>query len=331
VDPALARESRKIAGEDKTIYRQFFFNTENFSAESAVGSKAVQKLSQSTTAGQGWLYGQLATISDSGDEKVPRAVTLQPQDRSGYVLVGTYSEIINYQNYAGFAGYIVTSAPSNPANCTNASGVFWNEAETFNAIKYSGVNCTAVSISGADQSTDKPFIVAQGFNPTEAPECRVLTNNKSGRCVLFITKSLPKDVALDPRKKLGTPKGIYDVEGIRDFIMCGYYTKSAFAPSYLQRLFTDAYTRSDSDYGIETFVIGNYANDYAAYDTYSRLDRELFNSTSPGIKVRGMPGCRDWQTCSDSPVTGIFAVSEGMKGLFGLGQITCDDSYAGCN
>ena len=329
VDPALARESKALAGEGKTIYRQFFFN-EDYSKESDVKG-GVASISQGS-AGQGWLYAPLAVASSSAaSDGVPYAPTLQPEDRHSYILVGTYGEITNYENYGGFGGYILTSSPSQPTNCTDENGTaFKNEEETFNAIKYSGANCTEISTTG--MSTDKPFIVASGFNPANAPSCPVLTNNKSGKCVLFIAKSSPKDVATHPLLKKSAPKGIYNVEGMRDFIMCGYYTKAAAAPSYLQRLFANSYTHTDSTYGIETFVIGNYANDYTAYDTSSRLDRELFNSTLPaGAKVRGMPGCKDWQTCSDSPVTGIFAVSAAVRDLFGLDQITCDDSYAGCD
>jgi len=336
VDPALARESKaKTRNESETIYRQFFFNTDDYSTESDVNSNAVQKLSQPATAGQGWLYAPIVVVPQSAEDPengVLYAGALQPEDRRSYILVGSYNDIINYPNYGGFAGYILTSTPSYPTECTDANGtVFKNEDQTFNAVKYSGDNCTEVSTSG--ESTDKPFIVAPGFHPADAPVCPVLTNNKTSRCVLFIARALPREVAMNPAKKLGTPKGIYDVEGMRDFIMCGYYTKSTSAPSYLQRLFTDSYTHTDSTYGIETFVIGNYANDYGAYDTSSRLDRELFKPASPAaIKVRGLPGCKDWQTCSDSPVTGIFAVSESVKNLFGLGQITCDDpTYAGCD
>jgi hypothetical protein len=130
-------------------------------------------------------------------------------------------------------------------------------------------------------------------------------------------------------KKRSSGGGLYKVESIRDFVMCGYYTHNPKAPSFLQRLLNDSYSRSSALFGIETFVIGNYANDYGAYDLYSRLDRELFNAT--GIKVRGLPGCRDFASCADSPVTGIFTVSADTKIDYGLEDITCDDNAAGCD
>jgi hypothetical protein len=99
----------------------------------------------------------------------------------------------------------------------------------------------------------------------------------------------------------------------------------------MQRLLNNSYSRSSQEFGIETFVIGVYANDTAVYDTNSRLDRELFDSFTDGIKVRGMPGCRNFASCSDSPATGIFAVSETVKNAYGLGGITCDNGAAGCD
>jgi hypothetical protein len=121
----------------------------------------------------------------------------------------------------------------------------------------------------------------------------------------------------------------YGVEELRDLVMCGYYTHNPDAPSYLQRLVNGSYLLNDSEYGIETFVIGNYANDYDLFEGMSRLDRELFDDSVSAIKIRGMPGCKDFSACSDEPVTGIFAVSEEVRDDYGLKDIACDKA-AGC-
>ena len=157
-------------------------------------------------------------------------------------------------------------------------------------------------------------------------------NVSNGRCLLILNQYLAPDVSANPMKKLSTSgSGLFNVEQIRDFTMCGYYTFDPNAPSFLQHLLTDSYSRNDSALGISTFVIGNYASDYSIYDHNSRLDRELYNSTIAGEKIRGLPGCRDYSTCADSPSTGIFAVSHGDESAYGLSSIACDNTEAGCN
>lgn len=330
VDPALARASKNSkAGDTKTIYRQFFFNPADFPETSWV---AVTPLS-SGSEGQGWLYGPLALASDIPDmpKDLPGYSQVAPSMRSSYILVGTYDEIaaLKPDIYGQFGGFIVTTAPSHDPS----SQCPQSEQGTFNALRFSGKkDCSDVTIdSSAGDKIDKPFIVARDFKPGNAPSCPILKDEQTkGRCVLFINKYNADEVGPPtPQKKL-SPGGIYDVEKIRDFVMCGYYTKSPKAPSYMQRLLADSYSYNDSKYGIETFVIGNYANDYKIYDTNSRLDRELFNDSIEGIKIRGLPGCRDLNSCADTPITGIFAVGPDTMTDYGLGSIACNTD-AGCD
>jgi hypothetical protein len=329
VDPALSRSSMDKAGEGKTIYRQFFFRKDIYPDHNAI---SVDKIA-SVSGGQGWVYGPLALASGSIDKMVPNVYDMPKSKRTAYILVGTYEDIsaLTPDVYEEFAGLILTAAPDHPSNCST----FYNEQNTFNPIKYSGKDCTAGFDYEAGAQTGLPFIVAPGFNPasSDVPVCPLLSDNTSfGKCVLMLNKYLVDEVANDAAKKLATGgAGLYDVESIRDFTMCGYYTHNEKAPSYFQRLLVDSYSRNDTDFGIETFVIGNYANDYKVYDNNSRLDRELLNSTIEGIKVRGLPGCRSFSTCADSPPTGIFEVSINAKSDYGLDSITCDNGAARCD
>ena len=329
VDPALARESNAQAGDKQTVYRQFFFKRDIYPSPA---SASVQNMNVQILGGQGWLYAPLAKASGSAPLIPDAAKDFAPitGDLGSYILVGTYSEIksLTPAVYESFGGYIITSAPT-VANDSCPGGA---ESNTFNPIKHSAPpNCTASFDASSGIMSGKPFIVAPNFNPATAPECPLLADNKTGRCVLIISTYLEPEVRANPAKKLDKSKaGIYDVEGLRDFVMCGYYTQNAKAPSYLQRLLPDAYFRNSS-LGIETFVIGNYASNYSIYDMNSRLDRELFNGSINGIKVRGTPGCRNLNSCADSPITGIFAVSSGAKADYGLGPIACDNGAARCD
>ncbi|MFH0737838.1 MAG: hypothetical protein V1827_04225 [Candidatus Micrarchaeota archaeon] len=325
VDPALVRESRNLAGDELTVYRQFFFNKDDYLDYSRVSVSRIASPSD-IEGGQGWLYGPLARAGGTTD-LVPNYEDVDASDRRVYILMGTYDELMALPeiDIEGFAGYIVTTAPAYPSNCSGKQ----NEDDTINPITYSGATCAPTMGS---PYTIKPFIVAPGFDPSAHDiECPLLSNESlRGRCVLIQSSHLPEEVLSDPVKKLTTTgSGIYNVELLRDFVMCGYYTHNPGAPSFLQRLLNDSYSRTSTDYGIETFVIGVYAND-TSYDTVSRLDREMF-SGDPGIRVRGMPGCKNYASCSDSPTTGIFAVSAWIRDQYGLNGITCDNpNAAGC-
>ncbi len=332
VDPALARESKDAAGDNETIYRQFFFNKTIYGD---TGQISAERISQPVSGGQGWIYGPLAAANDTGMTLVPDASSIPPisGNRKIYLLVGSFDEIsaLTETVYENFAGYIVTSAPT-----VVDDGCGGRESDTFNPIKHSAApNCTAEIDAGAGIVTQKPFIIAPGFNASSdaVPECPLLDgSNLTRKCVLLLNTYLPSEVRdVPPRKTATSGSGLFGLETIRDFVMCGYYTHNPKAPSYLQRLLNNSYARNSTQYGIETFVIGNYASDYGVYDYNSRLDRELFNGGIAGIKVRGLPGCRDQPACSDSPTTGIFAVSGGTKDDYGLGQIACDSGAAGCD
>lgn len=325
VDPALARESRDYTGDDdKTIYRQFFFKKDLYPDYTDV---SVDNLHSNVEGGQGWLYGMLALASGQGTD-IPNALNVPKSQRRLYILVGNYSDIMSLTEpeYKLFGGYIITSPITQTTNCTPAD---YNEEDTFNPLQFSA-NCEA---SFGTPATSNPFIVAPGFDASTAPECPVLNETDVNRkCVLFVNRYLEHEVADVPTRKLSShpDAGIYGLEDFRDYVMCGYYTHDPAAPSYLQRLLNDSYSRTSTDYGIETFVVGVYAND-TSYELNGRLDREFFDDTISGIKVRGFPGCKDYAMCSDDPLTGIFTVSPATKTAYGLDEIACDNGAAGCN
>ncbi len=331
-DPALARESRKLTKDDTiTVYRQFFFNKSRYASPDRI--RVTQPDAGQGQAGQGWLYGYLASASGPMD-LVPSAAELDMSQRRNYIVVGTFSEIESLTPgvYEGFAGYIVTDGPGYSGECTASKVTHKNEVQTFNPIRYSGDSCTVDIDPGAGAPTSKPFILAHGFNPVSAPQCPIFTGNATsfGRCALITNKYLPGEVSSDPLRKLdvsGGTSAIYGVETIRDFVMCGYYTRNSAAPSYFQRLLQDSYSRN-STLGIETFVIGQYANS-TNYDLNSRLDRELFNTTIDGIKIMGLPGCKSYESCADTPSTGIFAASQGVVSAYNLGPLACSGTRCG--
>ncbi len=332
VDPALVRSSSRLSMDGSSaIYRQFFFyrayqNVSSFSSSSVISS------SSSIYGGQGWLYNQIASAGASTNPAVPSASSLSDDQKPNYILVGTFDEINRLgdnpvSGYPAYAGYILTSTPTLTRSTSRCSSLPNDESNTFNPLRYQD-DCSATISCASGICTDKPFIVSNGFSVSSAGNCPVYGSSGSpvaGKCVLIQNNASASDVADHPQQKLLTSSsGIFNIENMRDLVMCGYYIGNPNAPSYLDRLLSDPYSRT-SLLGIETFIIGQYAN-ASTYNGQGHLDREFFGPGGPahGINVRGLPGCRDAATCGDSPVTGIFAVSPSTATDYGLNQITCD-------
>ncbi len=326
VDPAINREDKKH-GSATPIEKQFFFysgyqNSSNFTPGD---------LSIPASDGQGWFYGPIVHVNN--------AQGIPDNQRAKYVLVGNYSEIEGLSNatvsYGQFGSYIVTNAAgASVSSCPGKN----NQFDTVNALSYSSLDCSNPDFSGAYIQTNRPFIVRPNFNINSGGDC------PDGKCILFVTKYSYEDVNANKEKKLASQSqaAMYDIEKLRDFTMCSYYVRNYRSPSYFQRLFDDAFGRNSSAYGIETFLVGKYiggagidagAPVVPSYtDDKSRADKELFsNPPVSGDKIRGMPGCRDFNMCSDDSLLGHFRLGSNAKSDFLNGKdISCADTKARC-
>ncbi|MDE1798044.1 MAG: hypothetical protein KGH63_01400 [Candidatus Micrarchaeota archaeon] len=118
---------------------------------------------------------------------------------------------------------------------------------------------------------------------------------------------------------------LWDMTGPRDMAICGFYVKSQFGPSYLQRytqqppylyrFYTSGTGYSSLSQGIESFVVGkwaggaldNNAQDQSPYDsdeTRARVDYLFYQGPtddSPrcnGFFEKGLPGCKSFPMCT---------------------------------
>ena len=291
-DPAVARETKEILNGSE-VRKQFFFH-ETYPSPASTNPAQIS----SGSAGQGWFYGRIVAASD--------APSISPFMRNVTILIGTYEEIssqvgINY-NYDDFGAFVLTS--ESITSDSGCGGSKKNEIGTFNAIEYDSTSCAA-KIKGGFK-TEKPFIVASGFLLSDVvPHPEI-----GGQFVLFVNSADQSEVSSNPEKKLGSPK-IYDIELLRDYVICSYYTVNPKAPSYLQRLFKNSYEMEGGKLGIESFVFGKWlgGSDYPAADIYSRLDREMFKEIT-GINVRGMPGCKNKEMCGSDSQVGHFKLTD---------------------
>jgi len=312
VDPAIARESRK---KGTTIYRRFFFGP--YTNSSYMAPTKISDIS----AGQGWFYGYVV--------KTDEASLVDEKYRPLYILMGTYDDIKATDGYENFSAYIVTSKPiQESSSCAGKT----NEKNTFNAIQYESPKCEA-SIDQNTQTT-KPFVVVS--SDLSLPSCYNLVTNAQGeKCALIIAGANPQEVLNNPTSKfnkVGTSvSGVYNIENLRDFTLCGYYVKSEKAPSYLQRMLVNAYNLN-STYGVETFLIGEYVSSENSYvfTKYSALDREMFKEIKSDSFIRGQTGCKSEGVCSSDPSTGVFGLSENATRDYGVSDITCDNGAARC-
>jgi hypothetical protein len=121
---------------------------------------------------------------------------------------------------------------------------------------------------------------------------------------------------------------IYNIERVKNFVTCGYYTNNTAAPSFFDRLSNarnDPTSRMlNESFGIETTVMGNWALAGRA-----SIDYEYYQSIS-GEKVMGLTGCKYLDMCRDTALSMLkFRISSSHLATYGLGGIVCSGANAG--
>lgn len=275
------------------------------------------KIIANATHGQGWFYGPLVSAR--------KANTTNETERWKYIVVGDYSdfEVLDEQGILDeFGAYILT----NNIDYIVSSCVGKNdETRIFNPTVYDKKCEKKIG----DIKTNKPFAVAPDFSIGMAPE-----DNEGTPAVLFVNEHTPGEVdeskGVDKENK-GNKGYVYDIEMLRDEVICGYYFWAPEeAPSFLQRFLVNSENRT-SMYGIEGFVVGKVfgGEDFSKGRNWSRIDWE-FVSRMEGIKVRGMPGCKSFDMCSELNFLGNFALTEQSLSDYNMDEIACDDGRAAC-
>jgi hypothetical protein len=316
VDSATFREGQKKNSELK-IQKQFYFHEDY---PTPIETRPTE-LNKKGVAGQSWFYGNLVDVGN--------AASIATLERPTYMLMGEYRDIKNLGNpdvrHTDFGAYLVTDDFDRNACQT--------ETNTFNPIQYDG-GCTP-TIDIGDDFTPKPFVVVPGFSINN--DAADGPNGKKTVLFIAIQEDNTDDVNLFLKNKEVL---LYDIEKLRDFAICGYYTQNADAPSYLQRLLPDSYKRT-SKLGIESMIIGTFIGGENIPDQFkpahiipderSRLDRELFTDVLNPIKIRGLPGCKTAVTCGGPTPIGHFRLgADGIKDYIDTSNIQCNDGRADC-
>ncbi|MBN2478537.1 hypothetical protein JXB01_04580 [Candidatus Micrarchaeota archaeon] len=187
-------------------------------------------------------------------------------------------------------------------------------------------------IENVGLETEKPFIVidSKELENIEFPQCG------KEKCVLFVSENEQGTSERD------NPSRMYDIEKLRDAVLCAYYIQDPEGPSYLERLmekpFEPEYDRTSEEmqFGLSTFLVWNGLNGeiFPEMEYYSRLDREFFNEES-GILIRGMPGCKNKEMCSfENEYLGRFRLSQEFIDTYMIEDvhthIPCNSGWGEC-
>jgi len=308
VDPMIACESTSRSTPGNASERQVFRSATNYTVP-ADASPILLRHEDDVVEGKGWFFGNVTDKPcDYNETKAKLNVLVTPYFDTMDCPNGTIS-------LAGvadsFGGVIVTTVPQ------------WNMT---NSVVISNCNYTTYRQTGCLDClnrTDGVNITPGAFCPSTAPQL----SNINLVNVPFIAvdgdnwlndtpadKYGDKHVLFDNEHELKTQDGyhrIWNMEPLRDLVLCGYYVEAGEAPSFLQRFTKTAAELSageyDMDFGIETFVEGRWAGgDYDTdHESCSRVDHNFYHNYPTtcveGTRIKGMPGCKSKDMCTDSP------------------------------
>lgn len=314
VDPYIARESENLnlmeGGEHVLVGKPIFLapywedGFEALCSDGASGGSCYYV--DDGEEGQGWFYGPMVSVEDANT--IPQNVTYN------YILVGNYSDIRALSNHNEFGAYILTNSPTLKGSACSSKS---DQDDTFNPIEYNG-DCDPYIDTGSNSYTERPFMVYEGFELSDGfkgVEFQPTWGEHIPK-LLFVSRANPWEVETDPELKL-QDVSIYDIEMLRDFVMCGYYMPRNNSPSFLHRMFDiqDMFDSSspvygnwpESEWGFETTAEGTWAGgnivEASKWDTFSRVDVEFFSevadtSSNPVQMIKGMPGCKSNLMCN---------------------------------
>jgi len=118
---------------------------------------------------------------------------------------------------------------------------------------------------------------------------------------------------------------IYNIERVRNFVTCGYYTNNTAAPSFFDRISDGRNNQTirllNESFGIETTVLGNWVQPGRA-----SIDYEYYQII-PGNKTMGLTGCKYNGMCRDA-ILPKFRISSTHISPYGLGGIVCSGANA---
>jgi len=298
-----------------SVTRQIFFKD---SVATDAGSVAPTPIADAVR-GKSWAYGKTTT-------PLPAAGSYCALNKEKCIVVIDHTTPTDIANTAGYAGVILRKEPTVVADGTaicngNPVNAFKDTGDCLDCLRYVGdgdMSCAGLGVQGNQISI--PFVAVSSFD-------------KIGDYVLIDSKGAENSAVSTGYHR------IWDIEKLRAMSVCGFYVSNPNdAPDFLQRMTT---APGSSLYGIEGFAIGvDWADNGAT--GYSNVDHVFFGSgPKDGVRVKGMPGCRNVQQCSPDTPEGVaspfghFALdntgSSPHSGDYGATSILCTADGAPCD
>ncbi|PIT84245.1 hypothetical protein COU37_04240 [Candidatus Micrarchaeota archaeon CG10_big_fil_rev_8_21_14_0_10_45_29] len=298
--------------------------------------------------GIGWFFGPVTTSTKAAFSETNYRLNISKIDQ--YIFATTSADLAREQS-AYFGGIILYSQPENTRTTrtvyddTYAPSCYIDAIDQIGCLyctrtyEARGPNCAGVSVPNTIEyynmpaKKDIPYVSLRGGLPDvplnyhlNLPQMLIHNQieNISDICdpdgsfnPCIGNKNNINDVNRLNKKNAGSmaKSSIWDLTGPRDLAICGFYVKSPFGPSYLQRFtaLSDYPPGISTKYsqlgqGIESFNSGTWAggmNDESReqFEASSRIDYQFYSGESTpscsGYFEKGMPGCKTLEVCSN--------------------------------
>jgi hypothetical protein len=285
--------------------------------------------------GKGWVYGKTTKPS-------PAVGSYCADHKDQCIVVIDHSTAADIASTAGYAGVILRALPTDTPGTIVCDGspdpvpAHLDTGDCLDCLRYIG--------DGDTQSSCTPPLGPQS-NQISIPFVAVPLSafpDPVGSYVLIDSRGA------DATAGSASYHRIIDVERMRAMSVCGFYVQNGDGLNFLERLVGSQQLGQAPGTRIESFAIGqSWADNNPANDatTYSDVDHVFFppfsGTPSPGVRVKGMPGCRDVNQCStetpagDASPFGHFALDNSGSAphseAYGATDIMCTADGAPCD
>ncbi|MGC8924140.1 MAG: hypothetical protein ACP5KJ_03035 [Candidatus Micrarchaeia archaeon] len=337
-DPVLYMESKDFYERkgQKGVLRPIIKSSQNETELKAGPS------SQDADYGRGWAYGEVITTTDAGKrgeaEWGDKILFIEDKDLPawkdrldkfrGVILKGS-------SDTTGREDKIEVSCGMNRVQ---VSVMTWQEDDqciycgSYGTVKLPERDCTIdwSTFGNYDIEGDTVYIYSPSGNNiiVNVPFVKTSASYSTGEKVL-ISNPLSGRSTTDNFPPVHSGSKIYNIEDQRAAVLCGNYFEMG-GPSIFSRL--EGNKTNTDEYGIETFLVGEWAT-----EPRSKLDYEYYKKED-GNKIMGMPGCLYMRMCNDpykiggrtvneeEMTIGKFRISDSRDDDYGMDDIKVSES-----
>ena len=318
LDPMTTRKDMERTGQRELATEKQIFKHEKYDVPADVQPTMVKDAGKE---GNGWFFGPITELypgeisaqgATNADQQGTGEAGVTLDNLKQYVLASPYGNGSIASVADSYGAVILTEEPVlvtivDPSGCN-----ITRQTKCLNCMEKTTANQGAGCI-------DRGWETFLGNNPVHVPV--IAATNWHTNDVTAVTRAqasgsiTDRFVLIDNENEGSADKmdgyhRVWDITSLRDMAICGFYVKG-IGPSFFQRMLTGAENIPNPEFGIESFVVGQWAGGAIdqGRDPYSRLDWEFYHSppfTGNGISmIKGMMGCKSKEMCSTDNATKI--------------------------